>query len=80
MPVMKATDIAWGRIRSPDLDKQEEFLTAFGMVRAARTKGLTRIVSNIMPSLLKAWDKLAACFQPFSLSGRSSSFLMPFAP
>ena len=38
MPVMKVTDIAWGRIRSPDLDKQEEFLTAFGMVRAARTK------------------------------------------
>jgi catechol 2,3-dioxygenase-like lactoylglutathione lyase family enzyme len=38
MPVIKATDIAWGRIRSPDLDKQEEFLTAFGMVRAARTK------------------------------------------
>jgi len=38
MPVMKVSDIAWGRIRSPDLDKQEEFLTAFGMVRAARTK------------------------------------------
>ena len=38
MPVIKVTDIAWGRIRSPDLDKQEEFLTAFGMVRAARTK------------------------------------------
>jgi catechol 2,3-dioxygenase-like lactoylglutathione lyase family enzyme len=38
MPVIKATDIAWGRIRSPDLDKQEEFLTAFGMVRAARSK------------------------------------------
>src|SRR5258708_6478206 len=38
MPVIKATDIAWGRIRSPDLDKQEEFLTHFGMVRAARTK------------------------------------------
>ena len=38
MAVIKVTDIAWGRIRSPDLDKQEEFLTAFGMVRAARTK------------------------------------------
>ncbi len=40
MPVIKATDIAWGRIRSPDLDKQEEFLTAFGMVRAARKTAL----------------------------------------
>jgi len=26
------------RLRSPDLDKQEEFLTDFGMVRAERTK------------------------------------------
>ena len=38
MPVIKAVDLAYGRLRSPDLDKQEEFLTAFGMVRADRTK------------------------------------------
>src|SRR6516164_3673349 len=38
MPVIKAFDLAYGRIRSPDLDKQEEFLTDFGMVRADRTK------------------------------------------
>ena len=37
MPVIKAADLAYGRLRSPDLDKQEEFLTAFGMVRADRT-------------------------------------------
>ena len=37
MPVIKAVDLAYGRLRSPDLDKQEEFLTAFGMVRADRT-------------------------------------------
>lgn len=36
-PIIRVTDIAWGRIRSPDLDKQEEFLTRFGMVRSART-------------------------------------------
>lgn len=36
-PIIKVTDIAWGRIRSPDLDVQEEFLTNFGMVRAERT-------------------------------------------
>jgi hypothetical protein len=36
-PIIKVTDIAWGRIRSPDLDLQEEFLTNFGMVRAERT-------------------------------------------
>jgi len=38
MPVIKAVDLAYGRLCSPDLDKQEEFLTAFGMVRADRTK------------------------------------------
>jgi len=37
MPVIRAADLAYGRLRSPDLDKQEEFLTAFGMVRAERT-------------------------------------------
>ena len=38
MPGIKVTDIAYGRIRSPDLDAQEEFLTRFGMVRSDRTK------------------------------------------
>lgn len=33
----KVTDIAYGRIASPDLDVQEEFLTHFGMTRSART-------------------------------------------
>ncbi len=37
MPGIKVTDIAWGRLRSPDLDAQEEFLTRFGLVRTERT-------------------------------------------
>jgi len=37
MPIIKVQDIAWGRMRAPDLDKMEEFLTDFGMVRAERT-------------------------------------------
>ena len=37
MPWIKATDIAYGRFRSPDLDLMEEFLTRFGLVRSART-------------------------------------------
>jgi hypothetical protein len=37
MPVIKVTDIAWGRFRSPDLDTQEEFLTNFGLIKVART-------------------------------------------
>src|SRR5438876_5949969 len=37
MPVIKVKDLAYGRLRAPDLDVQEEFLTHFGMIRAART-------------------------------------------
>ena len=37
MPVIKVKDLAYGRLRSPDLDAAEEFLTHFGMLRAART-------------------------------------------
>ena len=38
MALIKVQDIAYGRLRAPDLDVMEEFLTHFGMVRAARTK------------------------------------------
>ncbi len=37
MPVIKVRDLAYGRLRAPDLDAEEEFLTAFGMVRVERT-------------------------------------------
>lgn len=37
MPVIKAFDLAYGRIAAPDLDRMEAFLTDFGMVRADRT-------------------------------------------
>jgi catechol 2,3-dioxygenase-like lactoylglutathione lyase family enzyme len=37
MALIKALDMAYGRMRSPDLDLMEEFLTRFGMTRAART-------------------------------------------
>lgn len=37
MPVVKVTDLAWGRLQSPSLDQAEEFLTNFGLARAERT-------------------------------------------
>ncbi len=37
MAVIKVRDIAYGRLRAPDLDVMEEFLTEFGMVRSERT-------------------------------------------
>jgi catechol 2,3-dioxygenase-like lactoylglutathione lyase family enzyme len=36
-PIIKVRDIAWVRLRSPDLDAAERFLTDFGLVRSART-------------------------------------------
>ena len=38
MPAIKVMDLAYGRLRAPDLDQMEEFLTHFGMVRADRTR------------------------------------------
>lgn len=38
MPVIRVRDIAYGRLRAPDLDSMEEFLVRFGMVRSERTK------------------------------------------
>src|SRR6266849_4122244 len=37
MPGIKVSDMAYGRLRAPDLDVMEEFLTRFGMVRSERT-------------------------------------------
>ena len=35
--MIKVKELAYGRLRAPDLDQMEEFLTHFGMVRAERT-------------------------------------------
>jgi catechol 2,3-dioxygenase-like lactoylglutathione lyase family enzyme len=37
MAVIKVRELAYGRLRAPDLDQMEEFLTHFGLTRAART-------------------------------------------
>jgi len=37
MALIKVQDLAYGRLRAPDLDVAEEFLVHFGMTRAART-------------------------------------------
>jgi catechol 2,3-dioxygenase-like lactoylglutathione lyase family enzyme len=36
-PIIRVADIAWIRLRSPDLDVAECYLTDFGLVRAVRT-------------------------------------------
>src|SRR5262245_34429361 len=36
-PIIRVADIAWIRLRSPDLDVAERYLTDFGLVRSGRT-------------------------------------------
>jgi catechol 2,3-dioxygenase-like lactoylglutathione lyase family enzyme len=36
-PIIRVTDIAWIRLRAPDLDLQEAFLSDFGLIRSERT-------------------------------------------
>jgi catechol 2,3-dioxygenase-like lactoylglutathione lyase family enzyme len=36
-PIIRIKDIAWIRLRSPDLDRQEEYLRTFGLSRVERT-------------------------------------------
>jgi hypothetical protein len=38
-PIIRVKDIAWIRLRSPDLDVAEEYLRDFGLLRAERTAG-----------------------------------------
>src|SRR6185437_5405900 len=37
MPVLKVRDLAFARLRAPDLDAAEEFLDHFGMIKVERT-------------------------------------------
>lgn len=39
MPTIKVCDLAYVRVRVPDLDRAEQFLVDFGLVRAHRTDG-----------------------------------------
>ena len=38
MPATKVSEFLYGRLRSPDLQEAETFLSEFGMVRVARTR------------------------------------------
>jgi hypothetical protein len=37
MAAVKVSEFVYGRLQSPDLDRAEAFLTAFGMVRPGPT-------------------------------------------
>lgn len=57
MALIKVTDIAYGRLRSPDLDVAEEFLTHFGMLKTARTKNAIYMRGTDSPHHLHVTEK-----------------------
>src|SRR5262245_62822411 len=57
MAIIKVTDLAYGRLRSPDLDAAEEFLTNFGMVRADRTSNALYMRGTDAPHHLHVTEK-----------------------
>ena len=57
MAIIKVTDLAYGRLRSPDLDAAEEFLTNFGMVRADRTSSALYMRGTDAPHHIHVTEK-----------------------
>ena len=53
MAWVKVTDIAYGRLRAPDLDVREEFLTRFGLRRSERTaNALYTVILNLVVTIV----------------------------
>src|SRR5262245_38331463 len=57
MALFKATDLAGGRLRAPDLDAAEGFLTNFGMVLADRTNNALYMRGTDAPHHLHVTEK-----------------------
>jgi catechol 2,3-dioxygenase-like lactoylglutathione lyase family enzyme len=62
MALIKVTDIAYGRLRSPDLDAAEEFLTHFGMVKTERTRNALYMRGTDPPHHIHVTEKGDAAF------------------
>ena len=89
MALIKVTDIAYGRLRSPDLDVAEEFLTRFGMVRAERTASAssgtispraqisTRRPPYPAPSITAHSPRPLSSVSRYSVSGSESATMPP---
>jgi len=59
MALIKVQDLAYGRLRAPDLDVMEEFLTHFGMLRAARRRSLTTTLNGLPDRRASAFTRAA---------------------
>jgi catechol 2,3-dioxygenase-like lactoylglutathione lyase family enzyme len=57
MALIKVTDLAYGRLRTPDLDLAEEFLTHFGMVKTERTANALYMRGSDAPHHIHVTEK-----------------------
>ena len=73
MAVIKVEDIAYGRLRAPDLDAMEEFLTTFGMVRSERTRDALYMRGTDPDHHIHVTEKGDPAFVGLAFSGISGS-------
>ncbi|MFZ0841521.1 MAG: glyoxalase, partial [Xanthobacteraceae bacterium] len=79
MAYIKVADMAYGRLRSPDLDKAEEFLTRFGLVRTARTPTALYMRGTDPPHHIHVTEKGDSKFVGFAYHAASEDDLKRLA-
>jgi len=75
MALIKVKDLAYGRLRAPDLDAMEEFLTHFGMVRAERTPRALYMRGSDAPHHIHVTEKGDPAFVGFAYHAASAEDL-----
>ena len=79
MAQIRVADMAFGRLRSPDLDVMEEFLTRFGLVRSARTPTALYMRGTDPPHHLHVTEKGDPKFVGFGYHAESEDDLKRLA-
>jgi hypothetical protein len=75
MALIKVKDFAYGRLRAPDLDVMEEFLTHFGLTRSARTPNALYMRGTDPPHHIHVTEKGDSGFVGFAYSAASEDDL-----
>jgi catechol 2,3-dioxygenase-like lactoylglutathione lyase family enzyme len=75
MALIKVKDLAYVRLRAPDLDPEEEFLTHFGMLRAERTPNALYMRGTDPSHHLHVTEKGNAAFVGFAYYAASEEDL-----
>jgi catechol 2,3-dioxygenase-like lactoylglutathione lyase family enzyme len=75
MAVIKVKDLAYVRLRAPDLDVEEEFLTHFGMLRSERTPNALYMRGTDPSHHLHVTEKGAPAFVGFAYYAASEDDL-----